>query len=120
MDRFDPNFNDTDPVTGRPFSGGHPDGVWMMAILLGIPVFAAALGVLVAAVMLVMGKLIPAVGILFAAALAAILYMPPIVMLFRRSRQALNWILGLLTIDVITLVVGLTMPEDNSLKTQLE
>jgi hypothetical protein len=45
MNRFDPAFTDTGPITHRPFSGGHPDGVWLIAILLGIPVFAAAVAV---------------------------------------------------------------------------
>ena len=120
MNRFDPNFNDTDPITRRPFSGGHPDGVWMIAILLGIPVFAAAVAVLVAAAMLIMGKFIPAIGILLMAAVAAILYLPPIVMLFRRRQQALYWMLGLLTLDVITFVIGWSMPEENPLRTQLQ
>jgi hypothetical protein len=33
MNRFDENFNDIDPVTSRPFSWGHPDGVWIIAII---------------------------------------------------------------------------------------
>lgn len=41
MNRFDRDFNDTDPITRRPFSDGHPDGVWIIVILLGIPLFAA-------------------------------------------------------------------------------
>ena len=41
MNRFDPNFNDTDQITQRPFSAGHPDGVWIVAIVLGIPIVAA-------------------------------------------------------------------------------
>jgi hypothetical protein len=52
MNRFDPDFNDADPVTHRPFSGGHPDGVWIIASVLGVPIVAAALGVLGSMVML--------------------------------------------------------------------
>ena len=32
MDRFDKNFHDSDPETGRPFSYGHPDGVWIICL----------------------------------------------------------------------------------------
>jgi hypothetical protein len=66
--------------------------------------------------MLIMGKFIPAIGILFMAAVAAILYLPPIVVLFRCSQQALHWMLGLLTLDVITFVIGWSMPEENPLR----
>lgn len=41
MDRFDGNFNDVDPITGRPFSGGHPDGVWMIIIFYSLLVIVA-------------------------------------------------------------------------------
>jgi hypothetical protein len=44
MNHFDRDFNDTDPITHRPFSGGHPDGVSIIVILLSIPLFAATLG----------------------------------------------------------------------------
>jgi hypothetical protein len=51
MNRFDRDFNDTDPITHRPFSDGHPDGVWIIVILLGIPLFAAMLAILISAIM---------------------------------------------------------------------
>jgi len=33
MNRFDKNFNESDPETGRPFTRGYPDGVWIMGLL---------------------------------------------------------------------------------------
>ena len=70
--------------------------------------------------MLFLGKFIPAIGLLFSAVVAAIMYVPPIVLLFRRSRQALNWILGLMTLDVITLIVAWSVPAENPLRSQLQ
>jgi hypothetical protein len=40
MNRYDPDFHDIDPVTHRPFSGGHPDGVWLIAIVLALSALA--------------------------------------------------------------------------------
>ena len=34
MNRFDKDFHDSDPASGRPFCNGYPDGVWMIGIIL--------------------------------------------------------------------------------------
>ena len=44
MDKFDRQFNDVDIQTGRPFSGGHPDGVWMISILYALSIVVCAGG----------------------------------------------------------------------------
>lgn len=43
MQNVDKNFNGIEPITGRPFSGGHPDGIWMLSILLSVIAFMMAL-----------------------------------------------------------------------------
>ena len=124
MNRFDPNFNDTDPVTHRPFSGGHPDGVWIVAIVLGVPIVAAALGVLVAIVMLFftpLGKaLLGVLGALVITVVTSLIFVPPILLLFRRSRHAITWLLCLLALFVIAFGAGITAPEQNPIRSQLE
>lgn len=113
MNRFDPDFNDIDPATQRAFSGGHPDGVWLIAIIFGLPVVVAALAAIAAACMLVFGKFTTALGIFVAVAVVTFLYAPPVVFLFRRSVRALTWILGLLGLDLVMLAIAFGLPADN-------
>jgi hypothetical protein len=41
MDRFKEDFNNVDPITGRPFSSGHPDGVWIISIIYSLVIIAS-------------------------------------------------------------------------------
>ena len=124
MNRFDSTFNDTDPLTQRPFSGGHPDGVWMIAILLGIPIVLAVLGVFASAVMLFFTKLttglITLLGVVVATVVMTLVFAPPIWLLFRRSRHALTWILGLLALFAFLLIASFTLPAESPLRSQLQ
>ena len=124
MNRFDSTFNDTDPITQRPFSSGHPDGVWMIAILLGIPIVLAVLGVVAAVVMLVFTKfttgLITLLSAVVAAVVITIVFGSPILLLFRRSRQALTWILGLLAVFAFLLTASFTLPAESPLRPPLQ
>jgi hypothetical protein len=86
MNRFDKSFNDTDPITGRPFSSGHPDGVWIIAILYSIPVILATAFALFS--LFFREDKSP----IIAAAVVVIAYVPPIILLFRRSKIAVWWI----------------------------
>jgi MFS family permease len=123
MNRFDRDFNDTDPITHRPFSGGHPDGVWIIVILLGIPLFAAMAGALITAIMLVFTRSMAGLGS-FLGAIAAvvglsIVFVPPIVLLFRRSRHAITRISVLFSFFASTLVAGFVAPEDIPIRSQI-
>ena len=124
MNRFDPNFNDTDPITQRSFSGGHPDGVWIVAIVLGVPIVAAALGVIVSIAMLFftpLGKaLLGVLGALVITVVLCLIFVPPILLLFRRSRHALTWLLCLLGLFLIIFGAGITAPDQNPIRSQLE
>ena len=124
MDRFDPGFNEIDPDTNRPFSGGHPDGAWIVAISLGIPVVAAALGVFVCIVMLFFGPLgkglLTLAGAVLGAVVVCVIFVPPILLLFRRSRHAITWILCLLGVFAVIFGAGATAPAGNALGPRLE
>jgi hypothetical protein len=95
LDRFDPNFNDIDPESGRPFSSGHPDGVWILCIVLLV-------GSLIGTGLSIMdiqtsikNSIIPIVGITYLLTVV-IGYIPPIFMLIKRKAFAVKWFLGLL------------------------
>jgi phosphoglycerol transferase MdoB-like AlkP superfamily enzyme len=95
LDRFDPNFNDIDPESGRPFSSGHPDGVWILCIVLLV-------GSLIGTGLSIMdiqtsikNSIVPIVGITYLLTVV-IGYIPPIFMLFKRKAFAVKWFLGLL------------------------
>jgi hypothetical protein len=125
MNRFDPEFNDTDPVTHRPFSGGHPDGVWIIAIVLGIPVVIAALGDLAAVLMLFFAKSFLAAMLnliipLVATAVIALLFVPPTSLMFRRSRHSLNWMLGLVGLTAVVAIAATSMPDGTPMKAPLQ
>ncbi len=119
MSRFDPTFNEIDPITQRAFSGGHPDGVWIVSILLGIPAFLGLLAGIAAIVMLVGGKFATALGAIVGAAVLLGLYAPPIFLLFHRSATAIYWVIGLLVIDLILAFGALGLPPENSSRGQL-
>src|SRR6476646_8950687 len=89
MNRFDRDFNDTDPITHRPFSDGHPDGVWIIVILLGIPLFAAMLPILISAIMVFFSKSLAGLStfliVVGATAGLSIVFVPPVFLLRRVS-----------------------------------
>ncbi|MDQ2868713.1 MAG: hypothetical protein M3R59_09940 [Verrucomicrobiota bacterium] len=124
MNRFDPSFNDTDPITQRPFSGGHPDGVWIIAICLGVPIVVAALGVIVCVALLfftpLRQALLSLLGAVAATVLISLIFIPPIALLFRRSRHALTWLLCLLGLFVTVFGAGVTAPAQNPARSALE
>ena len=83
-DRFNKNFNDIDPETSRPFSYGHPDGVWIISILFGLPVLCSALGFFATIVLFIFtGEFNPAGIVAFL--ISSVLFLPFILLLFRRS-----------------------------------
>ena len=123
--RFNPDFNETDPVTHRPFSGGHPDGVWIIAIILAIPIAIALLGDLGAVIMMIFAKnfLTAGINVLVAftvTVVVALLLVPPIVLMFRRSRRCITWITGFAAVFALIFVIGFFSSEEISLKKLLE
>src|SRR5436190_10261780 len=106
-------------MSGRAFSGGHPDGVWIIAIILGIPLVAAALGAVAAIVMLFIGQFAMAAGILVGGAINVAVFLPPIRLLFRRSAHALTWIVAMLCVFLFVLALGYFTPAENPLRAQL-
>lgn len=95
VDRFDPNFNEIDPESGRPFSSGHPDGVWILCIVL---LFGSLIGTGLSIIDIqtsIKNSVPPIVGIAYLLTVV-IGYIPPIFMLFKRKAFAVKWFLGLL------------------------
>ena len=97
MNRFDKNFNGSDPETARPFSGGHPDGAWMISIVYGYILFFSVIGFIVGMYKSVTGESIQW-AMIIGPIISWILFVPPIKFIFARSANALFWCLGLLVI----------------------
>jgi hypothetical protein len=119
MSRFDPTFNEIDPITQRAFSGGHPDGVWIVSILLGVPAFLGLLGGFGAIFMLLFGKFALALRLIIGALVLLGLYAPPIVLLFHRRVTAIYWMIGLLALDLLVIFAALGLPPENPSRGQL-
>ena len=114
MDRFDRSFNEIDPKTGKPFSSGHPDGVWIITILYSL----LSIGLIVSAIIallsyvgsapetrsaqVLLGVLGPLLGVVI---MVGVMYF-----MFRRSNKAfiVNLIMSgaLATMVVMTLTSG--------------
>jgi hypothetical protein len=94
MNRFDDSFHGIDPATGRPFSSGHPDGVWIVAIVYSLVVLGALAGLILP---FIFSEKAPPITLaaLGPVAISAALLVPPVVFLFRRSTAAVFWLLGL-------------------------
>jgi len=91
MDRFDKLFHDVDRVTRRPFSWGHPDGVWIIAIIYSMSVIATG-GSAILTMLMAKQFLLSALVPFF---VTSVLFVPPMILLFRRSKAAVNWMLVL-------------------------
>jgi hypothetical protein len=83
----DKNFHGSDPKTSRPFSSGHPDGVWMIAIVFCLLMAVPIVGLVVSIGMMFFGA--GSINIIFTAmgatAVAIFLFFPAILLLFQRS-----------------------------------
>ncbi len=104
MNRFDKNFNDVDPETSRPFSGGHPDGAWIIAILYSYILFVALLSALFDIYQSIFGgkiQLVSVVSTIFAYGLL----LPLVILLFKRSRKAITWCGFLFAASLFALVL---------------
>ena len=84
MKKFDKWFNDVDPETGRPFSGGFPDGAWIIGIVYSLSMTLC----IIAAVWALVQKpiMLPLVWVLL---IAFLVHGAVVVCLFLRSVIAL-------------------------------
>lgn len=105
--KFDKSFNDVDSVTSRPFSHGHPDGIWVASILYGLPLVGCVVGILVTIVLFfVKGTFNPAaiVGLI----VCGILFFTLITLMFKRSQKSIYMALffAFLSVCAATFVHG--------------
>jgi hypothetical protein len=95
MNRFDKSFNNVDTVTGRPFSSGHPDGVWVIGIVYVLILAAAAGAAVVGILTSVFAKQPYSPRTLAPLLVMSFLYLPAIILLAMRSASAVIWMVGL-------------------------
>jgi hypothetical protein len=104
MNRFDASFNEIDRSTGRPFSHGHPDGVWIIAIIYSLlivgTIASAVVTLIYTADSRLNAKLIGPTLVIGA------LYVPPLVFLFRRSKIGFFWMLVLAVLFAVGGIVA--------------
>lgn len=98
MSRFDSNFNNVDPESSRPFSGGHPDGAWMISIIYGMVLLFSFFGMIVGIISIFGDK--PNVFLVIACAFSFTVFLPPIIFLFKRSIKALFYCLFILVLGL--------------------
>ncbi len=115
MDRFDKEFHGVDRETSRPFSAGHPDGVWLASILYGLPVAGFLIGFAITLLMTLFTgspgwKMV--VTMLAALVVLSLLFAPIVTLLFRRSKKALPYsILLAVVFSVICLGTYIGQPQ---------
>lgn len=105
MNRFDDDFNEIDPITARPFSSGHPDGVWIVSFIYGFILLFASIGILMGLFKLVTGGGFDVASIL-SGIIGFVLFLPPIIFLFRRSTKVVN--ISFITLFLLLLGVGMS------------
>jgi hypothetical protein len=105
MNRFDEDFNEIDPITARPFSSGHPDGVWIVSFIYSFILLFAFLGILMGLFKLVTGGGFDVASIL-SGVIGFVLFLPPIILLFRRSAKVL--IIAFITLFLLLLGTGMS------------
>jgi hypothetical protein len=105
MDRFDKSFNNVDPATGRPFSRGHPDGVWIIFILYVLPLFFAFVAAVVGIVMKFYGKPFNP-GLVMPLLVTGVLFGPALVLFAKRSSAAYIWMVGVTVFFAALAVAG--------------
>lgn len=88
MSRFDENFNNVDPESSRPFSGGHPDGTWVISIIYGLILLLSWIAILVGIFSSLFGDKINLFPVV-AGAFGIAVFLPVIILLFKRSVKAL-------------------------------
>ena len=109
MDRFDKNFHDSDPETGRPFSYGHPDGVWIICLAYGAMVFGAVAMAAIALLGPIRGQPIDLKSIV-PAAVALGVFGPYLLLFARRSKVVVIYGMVLAVVYCLAMVASLKAP----------
>lgn len=116
MNRFDKSFNNVDPVTGRPFSSGHPDGVWIIGIFYLLVLTAAAGAAVVGVLTSVFSNQPYSPQTLVPLLVMSCLCLPPIILLMKRSASAVIWMVGLaLFFALMAVAAGIYLDRSNQL-----
>lgn len=105
MNIFDSNFHGLEPKKSRPFSYGHPDGVWMISIVYFFAMLLAVGGVLMGLINLIKGD-VSALGLIAASLVAFTLHFLSVRFLFLRSEKALLPLLAILVIVILGAAVS--------------
>ena len=99
MNRYDKSFNGVDHVTGRPFSMGHPDGVWIIAIIYTLIALTTVLRFIITLMLDHEARL--SAELVAPVLLSGAIFIPPIVMLFRMSKSVVVWMTVLALIYLV-------------------
>jgi NADH:ubiquinone oxidoreductase subunit 6 (subunit J) len=59
-------------------------------------------------------------GALVITVVLCLIFVPPIALMFRRSRHAVTWLICVLVLFVVVFVAGFTSPEQNPMRSSLE
>lgn len=89
MNKFDINFNNVDPETSRPFSGGHPDGAWVISIIYGLILLFSFAKIIAGVPALLSGNSLAATQV-YGGLISYAFLLPTIIFLFKRSEKALT------------------------------
>jgi hypothetical protein len=104
MNRTDKDFHGVDANTSRPYSGGHPDGVWLIGIvytLLSLIIgFSAATGMVGTSLITSGGR-----GTMWLSMLSICLYVLTIILLFKRSAIAVFATVVITIFSILALVL---------------
>jgi hypothetical protein len=87
MNRFDADFNDVDPITSRPFSWGHPDGVWIIGIIYTLISLTSFVAV-IAGVFKLFSPGWLGLALLVGGGVGLFLFLSAVILLFKRSQQS--------------------------------
>lgn len=104
MDRFDTDFNDIDPITSRPFSWGHPDGVWIITIVYTL-VSLASLAAVVVGIYKLFSPGFLGLALLVGGGVALFLLLWTVISLLKRSERSLYPAIAILALYVSVFVI---------------
>lgn len=105
MKRFDADFNDVDPITSRPFSWGHPDGVWIIGIIYTLISLASFVAV-IAGVFKLFSPGWLGLMLLMGGSAALFLFLSTVILLFKRSEQSLYPAIAILVLFAGVFVIA--------------
>jgi hypothetical protein len=88
MNKYSENFNDIDPESGRPFSAGYPDGVWIISIIYGL-IALVSVGMAVSGVYKIISGSNAGYAIFMSAGINAFIFVLALYFLFKRSGNAI-------------------------------